>query len=232
MRPGETKEQALERRRLEDERPEMQERREAAIAKCRSGCETCLAELGIPSRTLAAARSAEMTPSVKAVVGAGAGELLVLSGGVGCGKSVAAAKWLADFVLDEKRWKLLRAVDYEDNTIDYNYEFNRGSAVWESAARLSRIDHYDDEAISRLTKCDRLVIDDLFVEYMDAKGFYLSLLDEILNERYANHRATVMTTNFDVEQFKTRYGERIADRIREAGRFFGCGSESMRRRPQ
>ena len=229
MRDGESKEQYLERRRLEDERPEMIDLRTAAIEKCKRTCEMYIGKMGIPSRTLNAARSAEQTAAVKAVLEAGDSEMLILSGGVGCGKSVAAAKWIVDGIMDEKRWKLSRGVDYYDNTIEYYFQ-NNDASVWVSATQLSRIDHYDGEGIAKFTKCSRLVIDDMAVEYMDAKGFYLSLLDEILNDRYANKRATVMTTNFDAERFKERYGERIIDRIREAGRFYGCGSESLRRR--
>jgi len=231
MRSEETKEQYWDRRRAEDALPEMQKKKETAREQCLKVCASYIEDMGIPSRTLAAANVAEQTQAVKAVIESGESEMLILSGGVGCGKSVAAAKWLIDYVRDEGQWSLSRSTDYEDNTIDYYYR-PRGSAVWVSATQLSRIDHYDQEGVSKFTRCARLVIDDLFVEYMDAKGFYLSLLDEILNERYANQRATVMTTNFDAEHFKARYGERITDRIREAGRFFGCGSESMRRKKQ
>ena len=80
-------------------------------------------------------------------------------------------------------------------------------------------------------KVPLLVIDDLGAEFNDSKGFFASLLDELIDARYSHKLATIVTSNLDLEAFKTRYGVRIVDRIREAGRFVGCGAESLRRSP-
>lgn len=176
------------------------EEREAADA-----AERAVLDIGIPERTLDAVRSdAFASTNATEALSGGPIETVVLSGGVGCGKSVAAAWWL----LAE--------------------EYKRGR--WMTAARLARFPRYDTEEIGKLFKVKRMVLDDLGDEYMDEKGAYLSLLDELINERHSGKRQTVITTNLTAEDFKARYGARIADRVREGGRFVAVSSPSMRRR--
>lgn len=134
-------------------------------------------------------------------------ELVVLSGAAGCGKTAAACWWL------------------------YNGKGGGRAPVFMTAARLSRLSKFDDEAMGRILKAARLVIDDLAVEYADEKGFFRSLLDEVINERYGSRLPTLITTNITAADFKERCGERITDRVREAGRFVSLDNPSMRRRP-
>lgn len=181
--------------------------------------------LGIPTRALDSMRGArEETKAIQA--SAGSLDFLVLSGGPGCGKTVAAALWVSLYVSDPIHWA--RGERY------YGEEgkpcFRGLRPIWISAAKLARCDRYDEEEMTKLLQTPRLVIDDLGGEFLDKGGFYASLLDEIVNERQAESKPTILTTNLDAEGFKSRYGERIADRIREGGRFVGCGSESLRRK--
>jgi len=138
--------------------------------------------------------------------------ILVLSGTRGVGKTTAAA-WLAAEV-DGSRF------------ID--------------AAHLMRVDVYSNEEMNPLEQCPLLVMDELGGEYMDTKGKLLSLVDGLVNTRYAAKLRTVITTNMPAEDheepkdvkkpgFKTRYGERVADRIREVGRFVELSGASLRR---
>jgi DNA replication protein DnaC len=128
--------------------------------------------------------------------------ILVLGGDRGVGKTTAAA-WLACQV---------------------------HGARFLDATRLMRVDTYSDESMNPLERCPLLVLDDLGTEYADVKGKLSSLVDGLVNTRYAGLRRTVVTTNLNASQFKLRYGERIADRIREAGRFVELGGESLRGR--
>lgn len=142
------------------------------------------------------------TAATKALGGT---ELVVcLSGNPGCGKTTGAAAML----------------------------YAGGAGLFVKAARLSRWERYNDDEMNRLLKTPVLVIDDLGVEYQDAKGNFLAILDEVIDYRYDHRLRTVLTTNLDAEQFKERYGERIADRIRESGKFVSLATDSMRRRPQ
>ncbi len=142
--------------------------------------------------------------------------LLALSGGPGTGKTTAAAAWL---------WSAADAACSDDL-----HGIARLPLAFLTAARLSRFPKYDDEQMTRILRVHRLVIDDLGAEYVDKNGSYLSLLDEVVNERYAARRPTLLTTNLEVGPFKERYGDRIADRIREIGRFVSVGGKSMRRK--
>jgi DNA replication protein DnaC len=228
MRDNENREQCAERRRIEDARPNLVElyttRHCAAI-------DLVLARIGIPERALQVARHCKSTKAVQAIDEVGSHGCMILSGGVGCGKTVAAAKWIHDYVVSKNVWKTKRVCNIDDETMDYQFTF-LGKAVWVTAAKLARADHYDSAIVAQYTECDRLVIDDLGKEYLDTKGFYTALLDEIVDERYAHMRATVLTTNASDADFKERYKTRIVDRVRETGRFFGCGEESLRKPPE
>lgn len=135
--------------------------------------------------------------------------LLVLSGTRGCGKTTAASWWL---VQDRP------ALEY----------VQRLPARFVDANRLSRWPRYDDDRMESLERASALVVDDLGVEYDDRQGNFRSLFDALVNARYALTLPTLITTNLPAEAFKERYGERVADRIREVGRFVSIAGESMR----
>jgi DNA replication protein DnaC len=64
---------------------------------------------------------------------------------------------------------------------------------------------------------------------VDDKGWFVRALASIVDARYAACLKTIMTTNLNAERFKATYGERIADRIRESGRFRDVAGQSVRR---
>lgn len=135
--------------------------------------------------------------------------ILVLSGPRGVGKTTAAAWWLV-----QKRVRT---------------EFLATTSVrFIDAGLMSRWPRYDDAKMRELTRARALVIDDLGIEYTDTKGAFVSLFDEVVNNRYAAELPTLITTNLNAKSFKERYGERVADRIREVGRFVELKGKSMR----
>ena len=70
--------------------------------------------------------------------------------------------------------------------------------------------------------CDLLIIDDLGTEL--ANAFTLSRLSLCINERFLNRRATIISTNFGVQELADHYGERNFSRIFSSYtplRFFG-----------
>ena len=137
--------------------------------------------------------------------------LLVLSGSRGCGKTTAAAWWLLQRRAPA-RYVSTRPPQFVD------------------AAALTRWPRYDDGRMRELELAAALVVDDLGMEYDDKHGAFRSFVDGLVNARYAKELPTVITTNLPAADFKARYGERIADRIREAGRFVELAGESLRRR--
>ncbi len=128
---------------------------------------------------------------------------VVLCGGVGCGKTVAAAMALAD----------------------------RGAGRFVTAFGLTRLSPYDEGEMDELETTPLLVLDDLGSEYQDAKGFLRAFLDGLVNARYDAGLRTIATTNLKAAEFADRYGARIADRIKQTGCFVELQGKSMRAAP-
>lgn len=120
---------------------------------------------------------------------------LVLSGPKGCGKSTAAAHFLA-----EKTKSMVSAPPRD--------------MQWWTAARVARVSGYT-EHLEKMMKVPVMVIDDLGVEYMDKNGYFNHRLDELIDERYSNYRKTIITTNLNAQDFTARYTERVTSRIKE-----------------
>jgi DNA replication protein DnaC len=177
---------------------------------------------GVPAKDveLALDRTARTTEAMIAVGDFARSDktILVLSGPRGLGKTTAAACWL---VLAPRR---------------KTYGEIR-QPVFVDAPRLVRSSRYDTESMAGLELARALVVDDLGLEYDDKSGAARSLIDALMNARYARCLPTVITTNVpskDVGEklgFISRYGERLADRIREAGTFVALRGESLRRTP-
>ena len=136
--------------------------------------------------------------------------MLILAGVRGCGKTVAA-NWLIGELLtgDPEHAPSARFID---------------------VARLTRTSRYKADQIGPLEKVGLLVIDDLGMEYGDERGSFLATLDGLINARYSAQLKTVITTNLPWAKFKKRYGERIADRLRECGRFVELDGKSLRKK--
>lgn len=140
-------------------------------------------------------------------------KLLVLAGGVGAGKTTAAA------------WVALKGADPRPG-------FMRIS-------ELERRGRYDKKLDEWLKDKTSLVIDDVGAEVLDGKGVFRSLMDEVVDIFYSNRRTLVMTTNLrprrkdkdEQEQFFERYGERVWSRIAQAGVWGDCGTRDLRREP-
>jgi DNA replication protein DnaC len=170
-----------------------------------------LSSAGVPSEVARVAQSdPAMTDSIESLRGAlnDGATIVVLSGGVGVGKSVAAAWWLC------------RALASHDG---------RAWMRWVNAHHLARMASFDGHAtLDDVENVDFLVLDDLGIEYLDGKGWLSSALDSIFYQRHGNRRLTVVTTNLGVRAFSARYGERVADRLRESGTFIEVSGASMR----
>lgn len=134
--------------------------------------------------------------------------IVVLSGTRGCGKTVAAAWWA---IHHDVRARFIRA------------------------ATLATSSRFNDELRAQVFGASALVIDDLGAEYLDAKGAFLSVLDELVDTYYGDGRTMIITTNLLLDDpkretdFRRRYGERIADRLRECGVWLSIGEGSLRR---
>ena len=91
---------------------------------------------------------------------------------------------------------------------------------------LGKSFHDEDKDLAATSEhildCDLLIIDDLGTEL--ATAFTMSRLSLCINERFINRRSTIISTNFEIPELATRYGERNFSRIFSsytALRFFG-----------
>lgn len=175
------------------------ERRESAI---KSLPERLRSVATAPEETKALSETKEFLNS--------ASTILVLAGGVGTGKTIAAA-WA---IVESRGGKYVKAIELSQHGL-YGEE-NQG--------------FWDDLRATPL-----LVIDDLGTEPRDEKGFAAANFDALMDHRYDHCRKTILTTNLTDETFKqvycTGFGVRLLDRIREVGHFVRVPGQSMRRRP-
>lgn len=195
---------------LEAEEAERRGRLEAAAEQKRL---KALAEAGVPLKDLrlfaeGGARSTEPLMAAQAFYRSGS-VLLALAGAKGVGKTAAASWWAM--------------------------QPHPGNGVHEprpvrmlDAHELARIDRFDQEAMCALEMATGLVIDELGGEFLDTKGAFRSLVNGLINKRYANALPTVVTANLTLADFAARYGERLVDRWREIGEFYEFQGESLR----
>lgn len=177
-----------------------------------------LAAMGVPAKDITAIVGGELhdTAPLRRVREPG-WTLLFISGGVGCGKTTAAAWWLAQdaqrpYLLDDLR-----------------------PPLYLRAPQLERVSRYDEERMVAIERAERLVIDDLGTDYLDNKGSLGKLFETVVDARYAAELPTLITTNLTIqeiagdEHLPGLYGERIADRIRDKrGAFWSTDAPSMR----
>jgi DNA replication protein DnaC len=138
--------------------------------------------------------------------------VLVLAGGTGAGKTTAAT------------WYALAGIST--------------APAFVRAGELEARGRYDKELRAWLRSRSLLVVDDIGAEVLDGKGVFGSLLDEIVDAFYGDRKPLILTTNLAQRrkdaggepQFIERYGERIASRMREVGRWGDCGNVDLRRR--
>lgn len=126
--------------------------------------------------------------------------VLILAGGVGTGKSVAAASWAV-----------------------------ARSGAWIYSRALVTPADWGDEWRDLLERSS-LVIDDVGTEgESELKRGWSQRFDELIDARIANGRNTLITTNAaDRKAFASIVGARVVDRLREHGKWVDCGGKSLR----
>lgn len=178
----------------------------AGLERTRRERVTALHDAGFPRRALDEAAAAdEAAPPIVRVAAwdVAKNSTLVISGGNGCGKTVAATWWALRFP---------------------------GTPRFLRASTLAASSRYDRDERSAILAAPALVLDDLGAEYMDSKGSFLVDLDELLDVFYGDYRPLLITTNAAFDVFRSRIGERVADRLRECGSFWATTAPSRRTR--
>ena len=82
--------------------------------------------------------------------------------------------------------------------------------AWGPAAQMT-----ESQAVSRLTRPDLLILDEVGVQ--TGSEFERHLLSDVLNERYEHRRATLLLSNLPLADVGAYLGERVLDRLREDG---------------
>ena len=125
--------------------------------------------------------------------------VLILSGSVDTGKTIAAAKAI---------WDRCRIAATKKRD---------GAPGWFVPARdLASAPWFGAEAFAvraRALGCDLLVIDDLGTEHSDTLGHWIGELEGILDARRNSGSETIITTNLSREQLAERYGDRAWKRM-------------------
>jgi hypothetical protein len=186
--------------------------------------ETHLTRVGVPIRLANVLRSGlEEREAVRKVREWYASDksLLLLHGETGVGKSCAAASL---FLLTKK-----------PSWVDGQPEWNSRGAFADAQDVASNLFTDEGKAVlAFLEGAEFVVLDELGVETVSAP--WLSALDNLLNKRFGNPRLrTVLATNISAARasvdkpspFETRYGSRIARRIRESGMVFAASKMQL-----
>jgi DNA replication protein DnaC len=141
----------------------------------------------------------------------------LILGGAGSGKTIAAAEAL----LNSKMWWGFNRE---------NWAYSSSEARFVLASDLARLSYFDSEAQRTLGKAERyrwLVVDDVGGEFVT--DTWRSNFTELVLRRNSARLKTIFTSNLPVEDFKTRYDERIVSRIRGSGVVIISGTTDLRR---
>ena len=80
---------------------------------------------------------------------------------------------------------------------------------------------------SRLRQVPLLVLDDLGAEW--GSSYVTSKIDAIFSERYNRRKSTIVTTNLAGQALRSRYPDRIIDRLRETTQIITFNTETSLR---
>lgn len=140
---------------------------------------------------------------------------LLLSGDPGLGKTFLSAC-------------IARVVSESGHSVVYD----TAAHIFErfEAQKFTRDDPSADEDVSRLLRCDLLIIDDLGTEL--TTEFVRSAFYQIVNTRLMTNKKTIISTNLSPAELSRRYGANILSRIEGSYRilpFFGDDIRTLKK---
>jgi DNA replication protein DnaC len=191
---------------------EREQREAAAIDRALRSQSARLAGCGIGERSLEAAVNAQPTEALGVVrrwLPEHSLTWLCLCGAKGTGKSVAAT------------WAVREVIR------------GGGTAAFRRTSELAKLSAFDAGAaeLEHLKRVHLLVLDDLGTELLT--GHARAQFDELLDHRHEHYARTVLTSNLAWQApggMAERLGERVVDRIAQAGRVVQLSSANSLRR--
>lgn len=145
--------------------------------------------------------------------------VLMLAGGVGSGKTLAAAWALS------QNFEVLRPYRIAKGDLAPQIVWRSGYFVTlEWLVDRSLFQEDDRLARQRALETSLLVLDDVGTERGDGEA----ALRDLLSTRMAAGRRTILTTNLGRDAFEGRYRARLMSRIRGEGLVVGCGDVDLR----
>lgn len=152
--------------------------------------------------------------------------ILATEGGYGAGKSVAAACCLM------RATRTVRTLAHplaEDETIFEELDASQG--LWLKAIEVKTASRFSQGTerplLDRAAMVGWLVVDEL--READCKGAGQERLEELLSERYARHRPTIITSNLGQKRLAQLLGGRLASRLAEGAVVVDPGQVDLRR---
>jgi hypothetical protein len=137
---------------------------------------------------------------------------MILSGDVGTGKTFLARCAVNDFL---DRGKPAELITWSEVLRQIRHTYDDATAGTEQSV------------IKKLGALELLVIDDYGAQRSNT-DFALAKLQDIIDERYSGDRMTIITTNFDQQQFADSMDPRTTDRIAAKGSFVVFSGVNLR----
>ena len=139
---------------------------------------------------------------------------LVLAGDVGTGKTTFASATFNDMVARRVRQSTNFGSKRSPKWLT-EAKFLRMAAIAGSAGYHGRAAY-----VGSMITCPVLILDDLGGQRTDLTKWGVGAIRDIFDERYANERPTIMTTNLaSWEELARRYGDHIVSRIIERAKY-------------
>ena len=151
------------------------------------------------------------------------GNIIMLAGKYGCGKTLAACCMIPLFLAVKGKCRPVASENTGKLRFDECWRFTTSHHVLKVAF---------DDGNDLFTTSDLVVVDDIGWEHFTDKGFGISEWDRFFDSRYRGMRPTILTTNLTAVEFQNRYTKRIYDRLRESAIWFESAGESLRRKPE
>lgn len=145
---------------------------------------------------------------------------LLIGGSVGTGKT-----WLGTAVFKHMLWMS----QAQHNT--------RKMFIWTTFSEMIRSiqgtysdsSKSTDDILAYFRNANCLLIDDFGdMDDTDTSKDKRSLVYEIIDSRNSNQRETILTTNLELKEMRTKWGERIFERVAEMCRYIPMKGENMR----